>query len=158
MCNERGGVVDDLIVYRLDTDKYFIVVNAANRHKDVEWMKEHLIGDASMFLLAASLIGLAYYRKRGWIKKGGIKRIFVNSISMTMPSGIAVIGLVIMSKLMDGTGQTIVLANGIAGVLGRGLIRPEKLLAVPFFRIACPALFILKSEQIVRKGMFNARN
>lgn len=74
---------------------------------------------ASMFLFAASLIGLVYYKKHGWIKEGGVKRIFVKSISMTMPSGIAVIGLVIMSKLMDGTGQTVVLANGIASVLGR---------------------------------------
>ena len=38
---------------------------------------------------------------------------------MTMPSGISVIGLVIMSKIMDGTGQTVVLANGIANVLGK---------------------------------------
>ncbi len=44
---------------------------------------------------------------------------FVKSVSMTMPSGIAVIGLVIMSKIMDGTGQTVVLANGIANVLGK---------------------------------------
>ena len=36
-----------------------------------------------------------------------------------MPSGIAVIGLVIMSKIMSGTGQTVVLANGIANVLGK---------------------------------------
>ena len=36
---------------------------------------------------------------------------FVKSVSMTMPSGIAVIGLVIMSKIMDGTGQTVVLAK-----------------------------------------------
>ncbi|QOV19724.1 L-lactate permease [Blautia liquoris] len=74
---------------------------------------------ASMFLLASSLIGLVYYKKHGWIKKGGAQRIFVKSISMTMPSGIAVICLVIMSKIMDGTGQTIVLANGIVSVLGR---------------------------------------
>ena len=38
---------------------------------------------------------------------------------MTMPSGMAIIGLVIMSKIMAGTGQTEVLANGIAGVLGK---------------------------------------
>lgn len=44
---------------------------------------------------------------------------FVKSVSMTMPSGIAVIGLVIMSKIMSGTGQTVVLANGIANVLGK---------------------------------------
>ena len=38
---------------------------------------------------------------------------------MTIPSGISVIGLVIMSKIMDGTGQTAVLAEGIANVLGK---------------------------------------
>jgi len=45
MCNEHGGVVDDLIVYRIADNRYLIVVNAANRHKDVEWMKSHLRGD-----------------------------------------------------------------------------------------------------------------
>lgn len=74
---------------------------------------------ASMFLLLSALIGLVYYKKKGRIKEGGVKRVFVKSISMTMPSGIAVIGLVIMSKIMDGTGQTVVPANGIAGVLGK---------------------------------------
>lgn len=74
---------------------------------------------ASMFLLLSSLAGLWYYRKKGWIQSGGVKRIFVKSVSMTMPSGIAVIGLVMMSKVMDGTGQTSVLADGIAKVLGR---------------------------------------
>ncbi len=74
---------------------------------------------ASMFLFISAIIGLLYYKKHGWIKEGGVKRIFVKSVSMTMPSGIAVIGLVIMSKIMDGTGQTVVLANGIAKVLGR---------------------------------------
>lgn len=74
---------------------------------------------ASMFLFISSIIGLIYYKKNGWIKEGGVKRVFVKSVSMTMPSGIAVIGLVIMSKIMDGTGQTVVLANGIANVLGK---------------------------------------
>lgn len=45
MCNENGGVIDDLIVYRMAADKYFVVINAANRHKDVAWMKNHLQGD-----------------------------------------------------------------------------------------------------------------
>lgn len=45
MCNDAGGVVDDLIVYRMSEEKYMIVVNAANRHKDVQWMKAHLFGD-----------------------------------------------------------------------------------------------------------------
>lgn len=74
---------------------------------------------ASFFLLVSSLIGLFYYKKNGWIKKGGAKRVFLKSITMTLPSGIAVTGLVVMSKIMDGTGQTAVLADGIARVLGK---------------------------------------
>lgn len=74
---------------------------------------------ASMFLFISAILGLIYYKKHGWIREGGTKRVFVNSIAMTMPSGISIIGLVIMSKIMDGTGQTTVLANGIANVMGK---------------------------------------
>jgi aminomethyltransferase len=45
MCYETGGVVDDLLVYRISVDNYLIVINAANRQKDVEWMKQHLFGE-----------------------------------------------------------------------------------------------------------------
>lgn len=45
MCNEKGGVVDDLIVYKKGENDYFIVVNAANREKDFNWMLEHKFGD-----------------------------------------------------------------------------------------------------------------
>ncbi|MBQ9824039.1 MAG: glycine cleavage system aminomethyltransferase GcvT [Solobacterium sp.] len=45
MCYENGGCVDDLIVYRRGEDDFFVVVNASNRFKDVEWIKEHLEGE-----------------------------------------------------------------------------------------------------------------
>jgi len=41
MCNEQGGVVDDLVVYRLGEQEYLICVNAANRKKDFAFMQEH---------------------------------------------------------------------------------------------------------------------
>lgn len=44
MCNEHGGTVDDLIVYKERDGRYLIVVNAANREKDYRWMKEHASG------------------------------------------------------------------------------------------------------------------
>lgn len=48
MCNEKGGVVDDLIVYCIEAPtSYLVVVNAANRHKDADWMRSHLIGDVT---------------------------------------------------------------------------------------------------------------
>jgi glycine cleavage system T protein (aminomethyltransferase) len=39
LTNERGGIVDDLIAYRLEEHRYLLVVNAANRRGDVEWLK-----------------------------------------------------------------------------------------------------------------------
>jgi len=46
MCYEDGGVVDDLIVYKMKDDDYLIVVNASNKDKDFAWMKEHEQGNA----------------------------------------------------------------------------------------------------------------
>ncbi|MEA5050627.1 MAG: glycine cleavage system aminomethyltransferase GcvT [Oscillospiraceae bacterium] len=45
MCNDAGGCVDDLIVYKYGPEKYMVVVNAGNRDKDVAWMRAHLSGD-----------------------------------------------------------------------------------------------------------------
>jgi len=44
MCNEQGGTVDDLIVYRLDRENFFLVINASNTDKDVAWIREHTKG------------------------------------------------------------------------------------------------------------------
>lgn len=41
LCNENGGVVDDLIIYMLEEEHYFLVVNAANIEKDYNWLVEH---------------------------------------------------------------------------------------------------------------------
>ncbi len=41
MPNEKGGIVDDLLVYRYHDDKYLMVVNAANIQKDWEWCNRH---------------------------------------------------------------------------------------------------------------------
>jgi aminomethyltransferase len=40
LTNERGGIVDDLIVYELDSTRYLLIVNASNRRADYEWLKE----------------------------------------------------------------------------------------------------------------------
>jgi aminomethyltransferase len=40
MCNEEGGIIDDLVVYR-GSEGFFVVVNASNREKDLEWMRSH---------------------------------------------------------------------------------------------------------------------
>ena len=44
MCNERGGIVDDLIIYKLTPDHFFVVYNASNREKDFKWFLRHSEG------------------------------------------------------------------------------------------------------------------
>ncbi len=40
LTNEQGGIVDDLIVYRLEGGRYLLVVNASNKDADFDWLKE----------------------------------------------------------------------------------------------------------------------
>jgi len=40
LTNQQGGIVDDLIVYRLGHGQYLVVVNASNRQPAYEWLKE----------------------------------------------------------------------------------------------------------------------
>ncbi|MDT0641720.1 glycine cleavage system aminomethyltransferase GcvT [Zunongwangia sp. F363] len=48
MPNETGGIVDDLIIYRINAEKYLLVVNAANIEKDWNWISQHNSMDATM--------------------------------------------------------------------------------------------------------------
>jgi aminomethyltransferase len=41
LTNERGGIIDDLIVYRLEEVRYLLIVNAANREPDLSWLRHH---------------------------------------------------------------------------------------------------------------------
>jgi aminomethyltransferase len=43
MCNDEGGIIDDLLVYRIQEEQFMVVVNASNIDKDFEWMKRHLV-------------------------------------------------------------------------------------------------------------------
>lgn len=39
--NDKGGIVDDLLVYRIDAKTYMLVVNASNIEKDWNWIRQH---------------------------------------------------------------------------------------------------------------------
>ncbi|TPN89001.1 glycine cleavage system aminomethyltransferase GcvT [Aquimarina algicola] len=46
--NEKGGIVDDLIVYKIDEEKYLLVVNASNIQKDWDWISSQNSMNADM--------------------------------------------------------------------------------------------------------------
>jgi aminomethyltransferase len=48
LTNESGGIVDDLIVYRLSPFRFLLIVNASNRAGDFEWLKEHEIAGSDV--------------------------------------------------------------------------------------------------------------
>ncbi|NCT41805.1 MAG: glycine cleavage system aminomethyltransferase GcvT [Alphaproteobacteria bacterium] len=42
LLNEEGGIIDDLIITRIDDNKFFAVINAGCKDKDIEWIKSQL--------------------------------------------------------------------------------------------------------------------
>ena len=47
MLNEEGGVLDDMLIYKLGEESYWVIANASNREKDAQWLRSHLEGDVT---------------------------------------------------------------------------------------------------------------
>jgi aminomethyltransferase len=43
LCRHDGGILDDILVYRLDEDDFMVVVNASNTEKDANWLQQHVV-------------------------------------------------------------------------------------------------------------------
>jgi aminomethyltransferase len=41
ICQDNGGIIDDLIIYMINREEFLVVVNASNREKDLEWIVKH---------------------------------------------------------------------------------------------------------------------
>ncbi|MFK7693111.1 glycine cleavage system aminomethyltransferase GcvT [Paenibacillus sp. HJGM_3] len=54
LCYPDGGVVDDLLVYKLAEERYMLVVNASNIDKDYDWLAQHLTTGEDVSLVNAS--------------------------------------------------------------------------------------------------------
>ena len=48
LTNEQGGIVDDLIVYERDPERFLLIVNAANREPDFAWLRNHELADVEL--------------------------------------------------------------------------------------------------------------
>ncbi len=72
MCNPNGGIIDDILVYRLGDRKYMLVVNASNRVKDFEWIlssKGSLDAEVKDISLHTALLSLQGPFSRDILKK-----------------------------------------------------------------------------------------
>lgn len=59
MLNENGGVIDDLIAYRITTDETLLVINASMIAEDVAWLEDHLESGAALRNESDAWAGLA---------------------------------------------------------------------------------------------------
>src|SRR5215210_8376982 len=48
ICYDNGTIIDDLIIYMINREKFLIVVNASNREKDLEWIIKHSNNSATV--------------------------------------------------------------------------------------------------------------
>lgn len=60
MCNNNGGIIDDLILYKKNKNSYILVVNASNRLNDFGWISSHLTGSVTIndVTLSTSLVAV----------------------------------------------------------------------------------------------------
>lgn len=65
VCNERGGIMDDVIVYRLDDDDFMMVVNASNREKIVNHFKSVIAAEGKKVKLDDTTLSTAMVAVQG---------------------------------------------------------------------------------------------
>ena len=58
VCNELGGVIDDVLVYR-KSNSYLVIVNASNTQKDFEWFNTHRMSDIEISNVSNDILMLA---------------------------------------------------------------------------------------------------
>jgi aminomethyltransferase len=59
LLNEKGGVIDDLIVYRIEDQRYLLVVNAAKIEEDFAWLEAHRSPEVKLDNQSAEYAGIA---------------------------------------------------------------------------------------------------
>ena len=57
--NDKGGIVDDLLVYRIDAETYLLVINASNIQKDWQWMNDQNDAGAALYNASDEIAQLA---------------------------------------------------------------------------------------------------
>jgi aminomethyltransferase len=137
LTNERGGILDDLIAYRLKPGRYLLIVNASNRDTDFQWLKEREIPGSDVRDISDDYALLAVQGPRS-LERLGLDEAAAFTFSMDELDGIEVMvnrtgytgetGVELMVPADDGPALwDAVLARGVkpAGLGARDTLRLE---------------------------------
>jgi aminomethyltransferase len=110
LCREDGGVLDDVITYRLEAERYLTVTNAVNHERDLAWFRSHAGGfDAQVIDRAADYAMIAV--------QGPLAREIVQAIaSAPLP-----VRMTIATRTLDGV-DALVAGTGYTGEDGVELL------------------------------------
>ena len=103
LCNESGGILDDLLIYDL-SDHYMLVVNASNIEKNFKWLEKHLLSEVILKDVSENMGLLAI--------QGPLSRDILESFYPDINS------LKYYETLMPDSDGTIVARTGYSGELG----------------------------------------
>ena len=59
LLNQNGGIIDDLIVYRIEPEKFLLVVNASRTDEDFAWLQAHILPEVELTNRSGDYAGLA---------------------------------------------------------------------------------------------------
>jgi aminomethyltransferase len=119
ICNDDGGILDDLFTYRLADDRYLTVTNAANHERDFAWFAKHAEGfDAEVADAASSYAMLAVQGPQG---RALADRLFVGKLPPRMRTA-----RLPLEPGLDGETEALVCGTGYTGEDGvEILISPD---------------------------------
>jgi len=116
LLNEAGGIIDDIYIYKRGADRFFIIVNAANRAKDFAWMSSHLAAGPSLTDISEQTALIACQGPRSW-----------EVLAQILPPGMAEIPLrqFIETQIAPVRGASVLVARtGYTGEKGYELVVP----------------------------------
>lgn len=103
LLNESGGVIDDLIIYRVEANSYFLVVNASKIEEDVLWLQSKLSGDVTLADQSGDWAGLAI---QGPAAKECLEALLGQNIQLPQKNGLLSLGIPNGPILIARTGYT----------------------------------------------------
>jgi len=106
VCQEMGGILDDIFIYKVGHEEYLVCVNASNRMKILEWFQNHKDGKYPETIIRDQSDELAQIAIQGPSSQALLKRVIGPSIEMLKPRQCLTLEKNEFSGMLSRTGYT----------------------------------------------------
>lgn len=103
-CYENGGIVDDLVVYNLESH-FLLVVNASNREKDINWLKKNAFGEVEIIDRTFEIAQLALQGPKAEMILQNLTDASLSEIKFYWVKGVKVAGVKCLASRTGYTGE-----------------------------------------------------